>query len=259
MKSVAAGNAEVQADGGLRRTAETSAMNPADLCALEAARLLAPIGEGEVCVFSMGPAGPVQNLLQEAARLGADCLYQISDGRYAGSDTLATARVLQRALEVYGPFDLVLCGERAVDGETGQVPGMLSALLGWPCVNGVVAVRLGDREAVCSSLTETARETLRMPLPAVLGISCGMEGLPPVAVPSLQMLRRAQSIRPQLVSNDDLQLPPDRVGRAGSPTSVIRTTAAAWGRACLRLTTPEAGVAETMASLNGIGPTGGAE
>ena len=59
------------------------------------------------------------------SRLGADRVILLSDVRFAGSDTLATAYALSCALRLLQP-DLILCGRKTMVGDTGQVPPMLA-------------------------------------------------------------------------------------------------------------------------------------
>ncbi|GAB1485361.1 hypothetical protein MASR2M79_04080 [Aminivibrio sp.] len=63
---------------------------------------------------------------------GADRGILLTDRLFAGSDTWATGKVLAAAIEKEGPFDLILAGEKATDGETGQVGPEVAALLDIP-------------------------------------------------------------------------------------------------------------------------------
>ena len=60
-----------------------------------------------------------------------------TDPAFAGSDTLATARAMASAIEVTGPFDVVLAGRNSVDADTGQVGPELAELLDLPFLTGV--------------------------------------------------------------------------------------------------------------------------
>ena len=102
--------------------------NIADESALEAAFRLAD-RDGSVTVLTMGPPKLEGPLLELLAR-GANRAVLITDRLMAGADTRATARALASAAEKLGPFDAVFCGCKAIDGETGQVPGELAAALG---------------------------------------------------------------------------------------------------------------------------------
>ncbi len=108
-------------------------INPLDACAYEAALC---IPNGEVTLLSMGPAKS-EGMLSELSRLGARRTILISDAKFAGSDTLATAYVLSLAIKKLQP-DLILCGNKTIDGETGQVGVELAEMLSLPVLNRVM-------------------------------------------------------------------------------------------------------------------------
>ena len=87
---------------------------------------------GEVVVLTMGPPSAREALVYCLA-LGADRGIHLVDRAFAGADTLATARVLARALTREG-YDLVLCGRASVDAETAQVGPEVAELLDLPQV-----------------------------------------------------------------------------------------------------------------------------
>src|SRR5579885_1887160 len=101
---------------------------------------------GTVTVVTLGPPS-AEDALRESIAWGlergveADGLL-VTDPACAGSDTLATARALAAALELAGPFDLVLVGRNSVDSETGQVPPELAELLDLPFLTGVRTLEL---------------------------------------------------------------------------------------------------------------------
>ena len=88
----------------------------------------------------MGPTAATA-VLKEALALGADQGILLSDRAFAGSDTWCTARTLAAGIEQLGEYDLILCGERATDGETGQTGPALAALLDLPVVSFASAIR----------------------------------------------------------------------------------------------------------------------
>ena len=119
---------EVDGQHRLKRDGASLQWNIADESALEAAFRLAD-RDGSVTVLTMGPPKLEGPLLELLAR-GANRAVLITDRLMAGADTRATARALASAAEKLGPFDAVFCGCKAIDGETGQVPGELAAALG---------------------------------------------------------------------------------------------------------------------------------
>lgn len=237
---------EGQARGteSVERTEANSGMNPFDLLALECALSLGREGERRISVFSMGAQGPGEMVLREAARLGVDELFLLCDPMFGGADTYATAKVLNRALRQTGPFDLILCGERAVDGETGQVPGELAAMLEIPYVTAVEELEQPSPQTmtgVCRTAEGYAR--FQTPCPAVLGISCGMRHVGHPVIPSLAQLRKAAALTIRRLDGASLGLLPEEVGRKGSLTRVVDAQRPDWDRTCRLLEDVEEGAA----------------
>ena len=121
----------LSADGRIRRDASSSMMNPADVFSLETALMLKDQHTGQIDIFTMGTEA-ARTILKEGAALGADGLFLISDRDFAGADTYATAFVLAAALKKTAAYDLIFCGRRTLDGETGQVPIQMAEMLGIP-------------------------------------------------------------------------------------------------------------------------------
>ena len=109
-------------------------LNPFDECALECALSLAG---SDVTVLAMAPLA-FKEKLEALTRLGVKAIL-ISDPLYAGSDTVATSKVLAKAISKLNP-DLIFAGRQSVDGDTGQVPSMLSELLGFDLFRKVMDV-----------------------------------------------------------------------------------------------------------------------
>jgi len=105
-----------------------SIINPLDLYAIETAIRLKEQFCSEVTVISMGPGKAIE-AIKEAIAMGCDNGVLLSDRKFSGSDTWATSYVLSQGIKKIGNFDLILCGERATDGDTAQVgPGIASFL-----------------------------------------------------------------------------------------------------------------------------------
>ena len=68
----------------------------------------------------MGPP-QAKDVLKRAFAMGVDEALLITDKKFAGADTQATSRTLAKAIkEKIGDFDLILCGQFAIDGDTAQ-------------------------------------------------------------------------------------------------------------------------------------------
>ena len=111
----------------VREGVETQ-INPFDVYALEEAVRIkerrAKEGlETKVYVVTMGP--PQADIaLREAISLGADEGVLLCDRAFAGADTWCTSFALAMGCKKLNA-DLVICGQQAIDGDTGQVgPGI---------------------------------------------------------------------------------------------------------------------------------------
>lgn len=132
---------KLSADYTLERDFVAQVMNPADESALEKALALRDVHGGSVTVLTMGPKR-AEGMLRETLSRDADDAVLLTDPAFAGADTFATAQVLRAAFQTLGGFDLILCGRRAVDGETGQVGPMLASLLDIPCITNALNIQV---------------------------------------------------------------------------------------------------------------------
>lgn len=152
--------------------------------------------------------------------MGCDDAALLTDRKFAGSDTLATARVLAAYVRLAGGFDLIFTGERATDGETGQVPPALAELLGCPILTYVSGINQVDscRAEVVRAI-EGGVETLLAPLPAVFSV------IKEINRPRLTTLRgkmRAKTVAIPTYGAAELGLRDDLIGLNGSPTRVAK-------------------------------------
>lgn len=127
-------------------------VNPADECGFELALRLQEHYGGHVTLLSMGRPEAAK-MLRSLSAVGGDAFYLASDPAFAGADTHGTAQVLRRCVDFLGGFDLILCGERSIDGETGQVAPSLAAMLGWKFAGYVTGISLlpGGLAEACQS------------------------------------------------------------------------------------------------------------
>ena len=208
--------------GTMEREGVESELNPMDLHALEAAIRLKesnPAGTVHITAITMGPAQS-KKILANAIAMGCDDALLLSDKAVAGADTWATAKTLAIALKMNGPFDLVFAGERATDGETGQVAPAVAEFLGYPAltfVSGIETVKSG--EITVKRAIEGGHETLRSPIPALLAV---VKELNRPRLCTLSGKLRAKSTPIPQLSASDLGLDELSVGIKGSPTRVVR-------------------------------------
>ena len=201
------------------RDGSGSVLNPFDAYAVEEALRIRERVGGTVKAFSMGiPAA--SEMLRRVLALGVDDALLLTDRTFAGSDTLATARVLAAAVAADGLPDLILCGRMATDGDTAQVGPAIAEHLGIPHAAWVSRLTVtGDGVDACQQLQDVI-ETVHMPFPCLVTVEQD------ICMPRLPSLKRARETadRPvHILSLDDF---PDRdenhYGLSGSPTQVER-------------------------------------
>lgn len=205
-------------------------INPEDAVAAAVA-LSIKRARGDVYIeaASMAPAGAMPHL-EDMVRRGFDRATLISDPRYAGSDTWATARILSRFISSR-TFDCVLCGTHTLDGGTAQVPAQLAEALGLPHLAGIDAFEdplFSEGEAIVAVETEAAVQRFAVALPAVLGFQyTSARKLPYIAYGDLG---KDVSDKVSVIGNDALALDEGDYGLAGSLTKVVRVEGADFGR-----------------------------
>jgi electron transfer flavoprotein beta subunit len=193
-------------------------INPLDKNALEAALALKDATGAEVVLLSMAPPD-TKALLMEALAMGADRACLLSDRVFAGSDSLATARILAAAIGKIGAFDVVLCGNYSLDGSTAQVPSELAQYLGIPNVMHVEALSVDPAGVLTIVQTiEQGRVHLESASPLLLSVTRKINK--PRFCSFLEMLK-AEKKDVALWSNADLSLDPARIGLSGSPTRMV--------------------------------------
>jgi electron transfer flavoprotein beta subunit len=194
-----------------------SIINPLDKHALEAALQLKEAAGLEVVVVTMAPPFAVP-LLKETLAIGADRAVLVSDRAFAGSDTLATARILSAAIQKIGPVDLVLCGNATLDGSTAQVPSQLAETLGIPNAMHVCQLGLeGTDGLLISQRMEMGIVRLEAAPPILLSVT--KEANKPRFISFLGILA-AEKREIVTWSNLEIALDPGTVGLAGSPTKM---------------------------------------
>ena len=128
----------------LIRTGVPSIMNPFDAYAVEQALQLKEMTDGRVTVVTMGPP-QAKSILGDALAMGVDDAYLVTDRKFGGSDTLATSYILASVARKLGPFDVILCGKQAIDGDTGQVGPEMAEHLDIPQITYVSSVEVDGK------------------------------------------------------------------------------------------------------------------
>jgi electron transfer flavoprotein beta subunit len=205
--------------GTVIREGVESIVNPLDLYAIEVAISLKNQYGGKTVAVSMGP--PKADIcIKEALSMGIDKGVLISDRAFAGSDTWATAYILGEAVKFLGDVDMIICGERATDGDTGQVGPEVAAHLKIPVASYVNKIySVSDGRISLSRQVEQGDELLDVKLPCLLTV---VKEIATPRLPTLDGKIRAKATQLDVITADMLQLNPDYIGLNGSPTRVAK-------------------------------------
>ncbi len=209
--------------GTLDRSSAKAEPNPFDLNALEAGVQIKEELGGTVTVVSMGPP-QAESALRDALARGADRAILLTDKKFGGADTLATSYTLASAIKKLGNFNLIICGEKTVDGDTGQVGPEVAEHLGIPHIAYVSEIKKCEKEGfvVVSEMGEYRYLTELKPL----GLITVTKDINEPRLPSLRDKLKARKSEIEIWSVEDLANGADRnkFGITGSPTSVYKIT-----------------------------------
>jgi electron transfer flavoprotein beta subunit len=203
----------------LVREGVKSILNPFDAYALEEGVRIKEQHGGKVTAISMGPP-QAEEALRDAIAAGADEAILLSDGAFAGSDTLATSYVLAKACAKIADYDLIICGRQTIDGDTGQVGPELAENLGIPFVAYVSKIEeIKDGCMRVRRMIEEGYEVIEMSLPGVITV---VKEINVPRLPSLRGMAKARSAEIPIWTAQGLGVPLEKVGLLGSPTRVVR-------------------------------------
>jgi electron transfer flavoprotein beta subunit len=209
--------------GRIDRSSATAETNPFDLNALEAAAQIKEKLGGKITAVSMGPL-QAKSMLRDALARGADRAVLLTDKKFGGADTLATSYTLACAIKKIGHFDLIVCGEKTVDGDTGQVGPELAEHLDIPQATYVFEVKeVSNEKIMVLSDVEGEYYLIELRFPALITVTKDVNH---PRLPSLRDKLKARRAEIETWSADDLAEVADasRFGISGSPTNVSKIT-----------------------------------
>jgi len=205
----------------IQREGVESVINPYDIYAAELAlKIKNTVENTTITVFTMGP-NQAQSMLRKVLALGCDDAVLISDKKFAGSDTYATGLTISRAIRTCLPaFDLIICGQFAVDGDTAQTGPSIANFLDIPQVTYVKDfVKYENRELILTRELEDGIETVKTSTPALICVL--KQNFEPSRI-KINGVISASHKQIRICTIADIGLTPDKTGIKGSPTYVSK-------------------------------------
>jgi electron transfer flavoprotein beta subunit len=192
------------------------ALNQFDVNAVEEAlKVRDARADAEVVIVSLGPERALE-AMRRALAMGADRVVLISDDSAAGSDLVATSRVLAAALEREAA-ELVLFGQQANDADGAVLWAAVADRLQRPLISQVAELSVEAGKVRGKRQTEFGYDVIEAPLPAVIAVS---DAINEPRYPSLKGIMGAKKKPQETISLADLGVAAGDAGEAGSRTTV---------------------------------------
>ncbi len=217
-----------------------------DKCALEESVRIRDAQGGKVTAVAAGSA-KLKDTIKEALAIGADEAVILTDPALQGSDTMGSARILAKAVQKIGEFDLILLGDGSDDNYSGQVPPRLAELLNLPQVAAVREMEVLEDKVRAVRDLEDALEVVEVDLPAVISVTSELNT---PRLPPLSAILKAGRKPVHTWGPDDLGLATDSVGAAAATVEVLSNLAPVQDRKEIIFEDAEEGVVELVNALD---------
>lgn len=200
-------------DHTLIREGIENILNPADDNALEAAMILKDKFGLQVGVVTMGPA-QAREVLEHCLSKGADEAFLLNDKKMAGSDTLATSKVLAAFVKKSG-YKNIFCGQESADSGTAHIGPAIAEILGLPQIMNSIEVAGFDGDNIrVKTKYDNEYRIFEAKTPAVVAFLKG----------KLKSAKRKKEFDKNTIRKfglDYIDINESEVGLEGSPTWVI--------------------------------------
>lgn len=191
-------------------------INEWDNFAVEAALALKEEHGGKVTAITIGGEDD-EEVLRRALAMGADEAVHLMDSAFDGSDAQGIATILHKAIAARS-YDLILTGAISSDRSSGQVGGMLAAMLGIPQVVLATDLKVADAKATVAHEVEGGLErVVELDLPALISVQTGLNE--PRYV-SIRGIRKVSKMEIPIQSASDLGIEASVVGTDGALVTV---------------------------------------
>ncbi len=204
----------------MQRDGVESIINPYDVYATELALKLKTNYGAEITAFTMGPL-QASNMLKELIALGVDKGVLISDKKFAGADTLATGNTIASSIQKVLPdFDIILCGQFAIDGDTAQTGPCIASILNIPQVTYTKDIlSIDGNKIIATRALDDGIEKVEVQTPTLFAVL--KSDFEPTR-PLINGIIKAQDTEIEVLTLDNLELSAEQVGIKGSPTYVSK-------------------------------------
>jgi electron transfer flavoprotein beta subunit len=202
-------------DNTVDRTVVDPVINYIDEFAIEEGLRLKEAHDGQVTILTVGPDRATESI-RKALSMGADTAVHVVDDALHGSDAIATAKTIAKALGTI-EWDVAIAGSEATDARGAVVPALLAELLGAPQLTYARKVTVDGSTVTIERLTDSGYESVQGSTPAIISV---VEKINDPRYPSFKGIMAAKSKPIATKSLSDIGLDPSEVGLVNSWSSV---------------------------------------
>ena len=205
--------------GTLIRDGVPSIINPDDKAGLEAALRIKDELGARVSVVTMGPL-QADIALREALAMGADEAYLITDRAFAGADTWATSSTLAAVMKKL-PYDLIITGRQAIDGDTAQVGPQIAEHLGLVNISYAEEIKVEGDSVMVKRQYEDRYHILKAKMPCLITALSELNKPRYMTPGGIFDAFREKEVTVWTLK--DLEVDMANIGLKGSPTRVVKS------------------------------------
>jgi electron transfer flavoprotein beta subunit len=216
VKHIPGGQLRINPDSKQLERGGPGELNGVDKNAIEEAVKRKEADGAEVVVVSMGPDQATESL-RTALALGADRAVLVNDPAAAGSDLIATSKVLAAALARENA-DLILFGQGAGDGGGSLLWAAVAERLRLPVISQAAELVVDGSTVRVTRQTEYGDDVIEATVPAVVAVS---DSINVPRYTSLKGMMGAKKKPFDSLSVADVGLAAGDAGEAGSKTQVL--------------------------------------
>jgi len=218
-KVIPASTVTIEIDANTKRLARKGVpheLDPAAASAVEEGLRLTEKHGGTVVLVTMGTSDATIGI-RNALAMGVTSAVHILDDAVAGSDTLATAKLLAAAIKKL-ECDLVICATESGDSYSGIVHGQIAQLLDIPPLTFAREITVDGGNITIKRQSESGFDIVESTLPALVACSSGINE---PRYPQLKGIMAAKKKEIKVYTAADLGLSPDQVGEKGAREKVL--------------------------------------
>lgn len=145
-------------------------LSPFDRSAVGTALRLKKANGGTVTVISAGPS-KAKAVLREAVSMGADEAYLVTDRAFGDYDTYATSYIFSQVIRKLGPFEVILEGKKAIDGDAGQTAPGMAEHLGVVHLENILDLKVEGTFCIARRQVENGIEIVKAQFPVLCTVA----------------------------------------------------------------------------------------